>query len=95
MDFKVGAKVREMYVGYVAHCEHHNKPKGLTVDLNISGLPASVGLPIPRALWKAKKGKVLEVRERWFFQSGHDVLIQWEDGQEEWRLADQSHLELL
>ena len=95
MYLKVGDKVKETYEGHLAHCEHHNKPKGVTVDLNISGIPAQIGLPIPKALWKAKKGHVKDVRERWFFQEGKDVLIDWGNGEEEWRLAESKHLQKL
>ena len=93
LDLKVGDKVKETYEGYLAHCEHHDKPKGLTVDLKVSGVPAKVGLPTPKAFWRAKKGQVKEIRERWFFQEGNDALICWSNGEEEWRLADPKHLE--
>lgn len=95
MKFNKGDCVREAYHGYISHCEHHGKPKGISVDVNVGFMPASVGLPIPRALWRAKKGKIVELRERWYFQEGYDALVQWENGHEEWRLADEKHLEVI
>ena len=95
MEFTVGDKVKETYHGYVAHCEHHGKPKGISVDVNVGFIPGSVGLPFPRSLWRPKKGKIIELRDRWFFQGGRDALVSWENGQEEWRLADEKHLEVI
>ena len=95
MKLKKGDRVRETYKGYVSHCEHHGKPKGMSVDVSISGVPASIAIATPRALWRAKKGTVREVKERWFFQGGNDVLVRWDNDVEEWRLADEEHLELI
>tara|TARA_X000000950_G_C13829630_1_gene625559 strand:- start:166 stop:453 length:288 start_codon:yes stop_codon:yes gene_type:complete len=95
MEFNIGDYARETYHGYVSHCEHHGKPKGISIDVNVGFMPGSVGLPIPRALWKPKKGKIIELRERWYFQKGHDALVKRENGHEEWRLADEKHLEVL
>ena len=48
MKFRVGDRVKETYHGYVSHCEHHAKPKGISVDVIVGFIPGSVGLPIPR-----------------------------------------------
>ena len=61
MEFTIGDQVKETYHGYAAHCEHHGKPKGLSVDVNVGFMPASIGLPIPRSLWRPKKGKIIEL----------------------------------
>lgn len=95
MNFNVGDRVRETYHGHLAHCEHHGKPKGISVDMNLGPVPASIGLPIPRKLWRAKKGEIIEIRDRWYFQEGKDALVRWDSGQEEWRLADEKHLEVI
>ncbi|CAI8168795.1 MAG: Uncharacterised protein [Prochlorococcus marinus str. MIT 9215] len=95
MEFAIGDRVKETYHGYVAHCEHHGKPKGISVDVNVGLLPDSIGLPIPRALWRPKKGKIIDLRDRWYFQEGRDALVQWASGYEEWRLADEKHLEVI
>lgn len=42
-----------------------------------------------------RKGTVVEIQERWFFQSGQDVRIKWSDGTYDWRLADAEHLQLV
>lgn len=95
MKLQVGDRIRETYKGYVSHCEHHGEPKGAAVDVKIMGMSGKIGMPTPRALWRAKKGTVIEIRERWFFQEGNDVLVRWSDGQEEWRLEDKEHLEVI
>ena len=95
MEFTIGDQAKETYHGYAAHCEHHGKPKGLSVDVNVGFMPASIGLPIPRSLWRPKKGKIIELRDRWFFQEGRDALVRRENGQEEWRPPDERHLEII
>jgi hypothetical protein len=42
-----------------------------------------------------RKGTVVEIQERWFFQSGQDVRIKWSDGTYDWRLVDAEHLQLV
>lgn len=52
----------------------------------------AAALPDFRSL---RKGTVVEVQGRWFFQGGRDVRIKWADGTYDWRLANDEHLELL
>ena len=42
-----------------------------------------------------RQGTVVEVQDRWFFQSGMDVRIKWSDETYDWRLADDEHLQLV
>jgi hypothetical protein len=44
---------------------------------------------------RLRQGTVVEVRERWFLQSGKDVRIKWSDETYDWRLADDEHLRVL
>ena len=42
-----------------------------------------------------RQGVVVEVQDRWFFQSGQDARIKWSDDTYDWRLADEEHLEII
>jgi len=95
MEFNVGHRVRETYYGYIAHCSHHGRPRGISLDVNIGFLPGVIGLPIPRSLWRPRNGRIIELCDRWYFQEGRDALVRWDSGEEEWRLADEKHLELI
>lgn len=53
--------------------------------------PASI---VP-SFQRLRQGTVVEVQDRWFFQSGQDVRIKWSDDTYDWRLADEEHLQLV
>lgn len=52
----------------------------------------TAGIPSFKPL---RKGVITEVQGRWFFQSGQDVRIKWNDNTFDWRLADDEHLEIV
>lgn len=93
LDLSVGDIVSETYLGYRSHKEYHGKKN---LSSRVAGVPVDAFIPVPKFLWRARKGEVIEVQARWWNQEGHDVKVQWKDGGEpEWHLADSQHLVLI
>ena len=92
LKLEIGDRVQETFLGYTHHCEHHGQVQGIPIKGTLGGIRFSTGIPIPKKLWRPKKGNVVEIQGRWFFQEGLDVQILWDNGEREWRLADSDHL---
>ena len=74
---------------------HHNTNSeliALASDLTPFGDALKKG---SRELWKesqqksleASIGTIKEVKKRWFWQPGHDYLVEWGGGQKSWHLS--------
>ena len=89
----IGVVVAETYEGHYRHREYHGDQN---LKAKLLGVPAGTLIRKPRWLWRARKGKIIEVQARWWGQEGYDVKVQWNDGSDpEWYLADTEHLRLI
>ena len=88
----VGDRVEITQEGADAHRQHHD---------DYADAIAKVSIPLIGTVAKAAKqivftfpdpgckGSIVEVRERWWWQSGYDYLVKWDDGcGQSWHLSE-------
>ena len=93
IELRIGDIVAETYEGHYGHREHHGNH---SIKGAWAGIPLKFMIRRPRFLWRPRKGEVIEVQSRWWYQDGYDVKIKWRSGGEpEWRLADTEHLSVV
>lgn len=86
----VGDRVEITKEGANAHLQHHDSYADAIAKVSTSlGTVAKAAKQIAFTFPEPGfKGSIVEVRERWFWQSGYDYLVKWDDGcGQSWHLS--------
>lgn len=98
----VGDRVHITHKGVLAHQKHHDDHVNVVAKapMPIAGAIAAEAVAetakqiiftFPEPGWK---GTIVEIRERWWWQSGYDYLVRWDaDSGQSWHLS--KHLLLI
>ena len=88
----IGDHVEMTENGAVSHRKHHedhvNVAKNIPVPFAGSAAETvkQVVFTLPEAGWK---GTIVEIKERWWGQAGHDYLVKWDrDSSQSWHLIE-------
>ena len=93
--FRIGDQVFITKKGLERHRKHHDTNSKLIAFASDFTPVANTLKKASNELWtesqdrslEASIGTIKEVRQRWFWQPGHDYLVEWGEGEKSWHLS--------